>query len=143
VYVDKNNNGIKQAGEKSLANVVMTLSGTDFTGTPVNRTTTTDASGRYSFTNLMPGVYNVAEPDQPARYKDGIDSLGTTFNELNSPLPIVNGQPGPDTNEDDQRDADALHGINLDSGYAALDYNFGELAVTTSKVDFIRPLRFR
>jgi hypothetical protein len=85
----------------------------------------------------------VTQPNQPAGYKDGLDSLGITLNQLGAQLPIVNGQPGPDTNEDDQRDADALHGINVDGGWAALDYNFGELAVTTSKVDFIRPLRFR
>ena len=41
-----------------------------------------------------------------------------------------------------RRRRDKLHGMNLDGGYAAADYNFGELAVTTSKVDFIRPLRF-
>jgi uncharacterized repeat protein (TIGR01451 family) len=143
VYVDKNKNGVKEAGEKPLANVVMTLSGTDFTGTPVSRTTTTDANGRYSFANLMPGQYNVTEPNQPAGYKDGADTPGITFNELGTPLGIPNGFPPVGQEAGENRDADALHGINLDGGFAALDYNFGELAVTTSKVDFIRPLRFR
>jgi hypothetical protein len=121
----------------------MTLSGQDFTGTPVSRTTVTDGNGFYSFGNLTPGAYNVTQPTQPTGYKDGLDTLGTTLNELGSPLQLPNGQVAPDTAQDDNRDADALEGIILDSGYQALDYNFGELAITTSKTDIIRPLRYR
>jgi uncharacterized repeat protein (TIGR01451 family) len=142
VYVDKNNNGVKEAGEKPLVGVIMTLSGQDYTGAPVSRTTVTDASGHYAFTNLTPGLYNVAQIDQPAGYKDGIDSLGTTFDPLGAPLPFVNGIP-PLGSQAGGRDSDALEGINLSSGYAALDYNFGELAIVTSKTDFIRPLTYR
>jgi hypothetical protein len=40
-------------------------------------------------------------------------------------------------------DSDSIQQITLDSGFAAKDYNFGELAVTTSKVDFIRPIFYR
>jgi uncharacterized repeat protein (TIGR01451 family) len=143
VYVDKNKDGVKQSTEKPLAGVVMTLSGQDFTGTPVTRTTVTDGNGFYSFSNLLPGVYNVTQPTQPSGYKDGLDTLGTTLNELGSPLGLINGQVAPDTVDNDGRDADALEGIVLDSGYQALDYNFGEQAITTSKTDFIRPLHYR
>lgn len=142
VYVDKNNNGVKEAAEKPIPNVVITLTGTDITGASVSRATTTDANGYYSFTNLMPGTYNVIQETQPSKYKDGFDSLGNTFDALNQPLP-VNGQIAIDQVADDQRDGDALEGIVLGSGYNALDYNFGELAVTTSKVDFIRAIRYR
>ena len=31
----------------------------------------------------------------------------------------------------------------MHSGHAAKDYNFGELAVTTNKRDFVRPLVWR
>jgi hypothetical protein len=68
--------------------------------------------------------------------------LGTTFDPLGAPLPFVNGIP-PLGSQAGGRDSDALEGINLSSGYAALDYNFGELAIVTSKTDFIRPLTYR
>ncbi|RIK75620.1 MAG: hypothetical protein DCC67_15055 [Planctomycetota bacterium] len=142
VYVDKNDNGYRDAGEKPISNVVITLSGVDMFGATVTRTTATDANGFYNFDNLTPGAYNLNQPNQPAKYKDGKDSLGDTFNGLGQPMP-VNGQVAPDTVGDDQRDGDALEGVVLGSGFEALDYNFGELAVTTSKVDFIRAIRYR
>jgi len=143
VYVDKNNNGRFDAAERPLAGVVITLNGVDINGASVSRTTVTDASGAYRFNNLVPGTYNVVQPTQPDRYKDGLDSLGTTFDAAGIPMASPNGLPAPDLNAGDQRDGDAFHGIFLDGGFAALDYNFGELAVTTSKVDFIRPIRYR
>jgi uncharacterized repeat protein (TIGR01451 family) len=143
VYVDKNNNGIFDPGEKPIANVLITLNGVDYTGASVTRTTTTNANGAYMFKDLMPGTYNVIQPNQPDRYRDGIDSLGTTFDELGLPMTTPNGLPAPDLNDKDERDGDAFEGIVLNSGFAALDYNFGELAVTTSKADFIRRISYR
>lgn len=142
VYADKNNNGVFDSGEKPLANVVITLNGVDLTGATVTRTTTTNASGAYRFDDLMPGVYNVTEPLQPTRYKDGIDSLGVTYDGLGAPS-LLNGQLAVDDDVTDNRDGDAFEEIFLDSGFAALDYNFGELAVTTSKTDFIRAITYR
>jgi hypothetical protein len=143
VYVDKNNNGVFEPGERPIANVLITLNGVDYTGASVTRTTTTNANGAYMFEGLMPGTYNVVQPNQPDRYKDGIDSLGTTFDDFGIPMTTPNGLPAPDQDATDQRDGDAFEGIVLNSGFAALDYNFGELAVTTSKADFIRPIFYR
>ncbi len=142
VYNDKNNNGVKEAGEKPIANVVITLTGNDLTGQFVSRTTTTDALGRYQFNNLQPGTYMVFQPSQPPKYKDGIDSLGDTFNGQGVKQ-APNGLLAPDQNADDDRDGEAFEDIVLNSGYAAKDYNFGELAVTTNKSDFVRPLAWR
>jgi hypothetical protein len=91
----------------------------------------------------MPGTYNVVQPNQPERYKDGKDSLGTTIDGLGLPMPLINGLLAPDLDTTDLRDGEAFEGVFLDSGFAALDYDFGELAVTTSKVDFIRPIFYR
>lgn len=143
VYADKNNNGIFDPGEKPIANVLITLDGLDFNNVRVIRETRTNANGAYQFNDLMPGAYNVTEPVQPDRYRDGLDTLGTTLDGTSVPTPSTNGRPAPDTSEDDERDGDGFEGIILDSGFAALDYNFGELAVTTSKVDFIRAIRYR
>ena len=82
VYNDKNNNGLWESGEKPLANVVIALTGNDFTGAFISRTTTTNAAGKYKFDNLMPGSYMVFEPSQPPKFKDGLDTLGNTFNAL-------------------------------------------------------------
>lgn len=54
VWVDSNRNGAKDIGEANYPNATITLSG------PVSTTTTTDASGNYSFGNLTAGNYTVA-----------------------------------------------------------------------------------
>jgi hypothetical protein len=143
VYVDKNNNGHFDANEKPIANVLITLSGLDIYGAPVTRTTTTNANGAYQFNDLIPGTYNVVQNHQPDRYKDGKDTIGTTLDGLGLPMPLQNGTLAADPNPMDQRDGDAFESIFLDGGFAALDYDFGELAVTTSKTDFIRPIFYR
>ncbi|BBO30604.1 DUF11 domain-containing protein [Lacipirellula parvula] len=142
VYVDKNNNGVKEAGEQPIAGVLMTLNGIDIFGTSVSRTTYTNASGYYSFDNLTPGTYNVLQT-QPTKYKDGKDAVGNTFNQLGEMLIGQNGFLGLDMNDQDTADADSIQQITLNGGHAAKDYNFGELAVSTSKVDFIRPIFYR
>jgi len=140
VYVDKDNDAIKDAGEKPIAGVIMTLTGTDIFGASVARTTVTNANGYYNFVNLMPGTYHVQQT-QPTKYKDGKDTVGNTFNQLGEISAQQNGFLGLDT--EGPGDSDSIQQITLDSGFAAKDYNFGELAVTTSKVDFIRPIFYR
>ena len=142
VYVDKDNDAVKDAGEKPIAGVILTLTGTDIFGASVTRTTVTNANGFYNFVNLMPGTYHVQQT-QPAKYKDGKDTIGNTFNHLGEISAQQNGFLGLDQNAGDNIDADSIQQIALDSGFAAKDYNFGELAVTTSKVDFIRPIFYR
>lgn len=64
VYLDTNNNGAVNGGETGLTGVVMTLSGSDVSGTPITRTTTTDAQGNWRFDDLPaagPGGYTVTE----------------------------------------------------------------------------------
>lgn len=140
VYVDKDNDGIKDGGEKPIAGVILTLTGTDIFGAAVTRTAVTNGNGYYNFVNLMPGTYNVIQT-HPVKYKDGKDTVGNTFDSLGQMLIDPNGIPGLDPAG--PGDADSIQQVTLDSGFAAKDYNFGELAVTTSKVDFIRPIFYR
>ena len=82
------------------------------TGAFISRTTTTDAAGNYQFDNLMPGTYIVFQPTQPPKYKDGLDTLGNTFNGAGV-MQAPNGLVAPDQNADDNRDAEAFEGIVL------------------------------
>lgn len=70
VWMDRNLNGIQDAGETGVAGVTVRL--LDGSGAPVldgaaQVTTTTDADGRYLFEHLLPGTYRVAF-DLPAGY---------------------------------------------------------------------------
>lgn len=76
VFADVNNDGTKQGGEPGILNVTITLSGTDARGNAVNTTATTNASGVYSFTNVLPGSYQLDET-HPITYVDGIDTVGS------------------------------------------------------------------
>ena len=132
VFVDRNNNGEFDSGETPIANVPVTLKGIDMTGATVVRTETTAVDGSYFFGNLLPGTYRVEEA-QPTRYRDGLDHVGTQGGALGlapGPLLIPNDvQP--------EQLQDLFFEIQLDSGEVGQQYDFGELAVTVSKIDFI------
>jgi protocatechuate 3,4-dioxygenase beta subunit len=55
--------GLQEAGETGVPNVLVTLY--DAAGAPII-TTTTDANGVYTFTNLIPGDYSIGFSDLPA-----------------------------------------------------------------------------
>ncbi|NNL94865.1 MAG: hypothetical protein HKO64_04530 [Xanthomonadales bacterium] len=59
VWLDENGDGVQDAGEDGIANVLVTLSGTDSFGNAVNLTTYTDANGGYLFNNVPDGNYSV------------------------------------------------------------------------------------
>ncbi len=61
VYVNANDDGIKQSGEAGIKGVKIILTGTNDLGQSVRVTTTTDASGYYIFSGLRPGTYSVTE----------------------------------------------------------------------------------
>jgi len=61
---------VPDGGETGIANVTLTLTGTDDLGNAVNTTTTTAANGSYTFGTLRPGTYTINET-QPAGFLDG------------------------------------------------------------------------
>jgi len=69
VWEDKNINGIQDALEPGISGVTVQLSGTDALGNTINKTTTTDANGFYSFTELVPGTYTVTFVKPSSVYK--------------------------------------------------------------------------
>jgi large repetitive protein len=105
VFADTNVNGARDAGEPPIANVTITLTGTDARGTAISRTTITDASGAYTFNDLLSGTYTLTET-QPATYADGADSAGTAGGTTSG--------------------TDAISAIALPAGTAATGYLFGE-----------------
>ncbi|MCC7333491.1 MAG: DUF11 domain-containing protein [Pirellulaceae bacterium] len=116
-YLDVNRNGTRDNGDTPLPNVAVALSGTETgTGTAVTRQTTTDANGAYTFSNLLPGTYQIVQT-QPTEYKDGQTNVGTG----------ATGLAG--TNQ--------ITTIQLGSGANAQAFNFGELQPDLSKRRFL------
>jgi uncharacterized repeat protein (TIGR01451 family) len=108
-----NNNGAFDGGENPIANVTVTLTGTDVLGNAVNVAVQTDAAGAYVFRDLLPPqggtTYTITET-QPAGYIDGRHTPGNA------------ATPGSATT------ANVIDGIAIDAGQAATGYLFGELA---------------
>jgi hypothetical protein len=83
VWEDFNDDGQVDFGEKGIAGVQITLSGTDDLGNAVNLSQLTDSDGAYVFLNLRPGNYYLTETP-PAGYTQGIDSVGTAGGSLSA-----------------------------------------------------------
>ncbi len=104
VYLDHENNGVKDPGDPGIAGVVVTLTGTDDLGNAVNYTTSTDGNGFYWFGTLRPGNYLLTKQD-PSGYLKGVDTTGSLGGSV----------------------AANQLGVTLTSGSNAGNYNFAEL----------------
>lgn len=109
VFDDVDNNGTQAAsGEAGISGVSVRLTGTNDLGQAIDTTATTGVNGAYTFPNLRPGTYKLAET-QPTGYADGKDTAGTAS--------------GNATATNDQ-----VTNIALQSGVAATGYLFAEHA---------------
>lgn len=112
VYHDRNDNGIRDAGEEGISGVQILITPISTIAGQAPITVYTDANGFYSATGLSPGQYTVTEVVQPVGFVDGKDTPGT-----------VNGVTvGTVINPGDK-----LNAIVLGSGDKGIEYNFGEL----------------
>ncbi|QQZ28160.1 IPTL-CTERM sorting domain-containing protein [Thiothrix subterranea] len=59
VWLDRNNDSLQDSSEPVLAGITVVLSGKDTAGNAVNLSTATDATGKYLFAKLVPGVYTI------------------------------------------------------------------------------------
>jgi hypothetical protein len=75
VYLDRNRNGSRDAGEAGIAQVGVTLAGIDDLGQEVQGTILTAADGSYRFADLRPGTYSIAV-NQPPAYTQGLPKGG-------------------------------------------------------------------
>ncbi len=103
VYVDLNNNGLKDVNEVGIQGAIVTATNTQ---TGVSQSVVTAADGSYTFLGLIPGTYSLKQT-QPGFYNDGRD---TRFG-IDSPL------------------NDEFTGIVLAPSEAESGYNFGELGI--------------
>ncbi len=109
VYADVGpTNGVRDAGEPGIADVTVTVTGTDLFGNAVSRTLTTAADGSYAVADLLPGDYRIDET-QPDGVADGAEALGAARGTAN---------PGGVN--------DRFGGIALASEEAGTGYDFGE-----------------
>lgn len=123
VCVDVDNDGC-DVGEAGIAGVSVTITGVAADGTPVSRTTTTQADGSYAFTQLpTPNAqgYTVTET-QPAGYA----STATNTTAGSAGGSVAN---------------DAISAIPLPGGTSATGYNFGELRADLSLTKTVTPTR--
>jgi protocatechuate 3,4-dioxygenase beta subunit len=112
VYADRNNNGIKEAGEPGLAGVTIQVIPLNTIAAQGTVTITTDQNGFYQVTGLVPGTYRVVEVQQPAGYFDGLDTAGTVSGVT------IGAAVNP---------GDNIENIFLGGNKAGINYNFGEL----------------
>ncbi|MEM9303578.1 MAG: SdrD B-like domain-containing protein, partial [Pseudomonadota bacterium] len=121
VWIDFNDNGVKDIGEPGIAGVTVELK--DFFGTPI-RTATTDAAGRYLFTGVPidRGYYVEVAAGIPA---------GLVQTDLTSPAPPL---PKDRTPEFDLFN-DASLGSNRDEFSGAPNGSNGSVAWSTSWVE--------
>jgi hypothetical protein len=116
VFADYDRNTLIGASEPGIANVSITLIGTDVTGASVLRNLRTNTSGNFIFDDLLPGTYTLLEV-QPEGYGDWFDRAGTNGGT------VLN---------------DVIRDIVLASGDHAQGYTFGELdPLHYSKRDFL------
>ena len=88
VFVDNNGNGTLEANDTLLPGVTVYL--LDSSGNQIT-STTTDANGKYAFTDLLPGTYGTADV-QPSGYLQGGDSVGSAGGTLSGPNKILGAQ---------------------------------------------------
>jgi uncharacterized repeat protein (TIGR01451 family) len=127
VYVDANNNGVKDGGETGIAGVGLTLSGTTVGGANVctvisSCSTTTAADGSYVFANLPNaggGGYTVSEQAQASaplsNYLDGRVSAGSACGACSTTSTSPN----------------SINAIPVAVSSSFTGYNFGELVPAT------------
>ncbi|QDV83740.1 Ig-like domain-containing protein [Planctomycetes bacterium TBK1r] len=77
VYLDANDNNVRESVEGGIPGVVITLTGTTDLGAAVEQSRLTDADGAYSFDGLEPGTYQVSKRQSTALV-DGQDSYNGT-----------------------------------------------------------------
>ena len=73
VFQDIDGNGIQTGGEPGYASVIVRLTGTDAEGNAVDRETSTDVNGNYTFDSLSHGTYQISQ-EQPLLLLDGAES---------------------------------------------------------------------
>ena len=105
VYLDADDDGIREPPEVGLPNVPVTLTAVDNLSRAIEVVALTDSEGRYRFDNLAAGVYTLTQT-QPSAFNDGRETQGSPA------LGVVHN--------------DRFVDLALSPGILASDYNFAE-----------------
>lgn len=128
VFLDQNNNGVKNGADTALAGVTVELLNNSGT---VIATQVTDSSGNYSFANFAPATYSLRETAQPTNTSSGLTIAGTVGNggtagTVTTPATVVSRINNiilpPNTASIDNNFAEIPQGRTID-GTVFLDYN--------------------
>jgi VCBS repeat-containing protein len=74
VYMDGDNDGVRQTNNVAFGDVVITLTGTNLLGEDVRQSVRTAADGSYQFIDVLRGTYTITET-QPILIIDGKDTI--------------------------------------------------------------------
>ena len=107
VWHDANANGIQDINEVGIEGAKINLTGITSFGSSISRSVFTDANGKYSFTQLQPGTYNLYF-EKPASYEYTLNNVGT--DDLDSDVGSNDGM---------------VSGINILSGMDVTGYDAG------------------
>jgi hypothetical protein len=102
--------GIFNGADYGMANVLVRVTGTDYLGHTVSLSTSTDATGSYSFTNLLAGTYTITKDLVPS-FTDELSSVGTVNGTTNGTNPSPN----------------VISQVILAFGDNGINYNFAEV----------------
>jgi choice-of-anchor A domain-containing protein len=98
-FVDNVGNGLRDPSKDNpFPGIVVTLTGTDSSGKPVNLTATTDSNGFYTFTGLLPGTYTLTFPQPASGGTAELGSLGTSVQGLTLTINLPAGGQGSNYN---------------------------------------------
>ncbi|CAN5478827.1 hypothetical protein BH11PSE11_BH11PSE11_21580 [soil metagenome] len=142
VFLDQNNNGIKNGADAGISGVTINLTGYSYgpngidnagggDDVAVSLSSTTNVNGDYSFAGLSPGRYTVTEPTQPPGTANGLTiagvvpnggTVGTATNVTTLPSSIAGIVLPPNTASTANNFAEIPNGRAL-SGRVFLDYN--------------------
>ncbi|OLF16498.1 SdrD B-like domain-containing protein [Actinophytocola xanthii] len=143
VWSDLDENGVQDAGEPGVPGVTLTL--VDLSGVEDDRTTKTDAEGRYRFGNLRVGTYDLVitlpEPASLSRVHAGPEPVDSDFDEDGTvDMPITIEVTGDDITHLDEIDAgllgllrDLSAAITADPARVGVDDRFTVTGRTTNK----------
>jgi cyclophilin family peptidyl-prolyl cis-trans isomerase len=101
VYLNPTDTGVFQSGDTLIPGANVSLTGTTLDGAAVNTTATTDANGKFTFFQVLPGTYTLSEQGT-GNFVGGKASIGN-----------LGGTPG----------ANAVDLVSVTAGEAGLDYN--------------------
>jgi len=110
VFIDTNDNGLKESSELPLTNITLTLTGTDRLGATYNQAVVTNSNGEYIFSNIVASDatgYTITET-QPTDYDDSVESIAGV---------VITGTTT----------TDFISNIQLNDNQQLTDYNFAEV----------------